>query len=62
MIPHCLKYPWEGSYFHNVEGTDEAFKDKLRNIKMQKNDIISQYLTRFTQVRDEIGGVGVNVG
>eukprot|EP00253_Pinus_taeda_P032460 PITA_32460 len=28
---------------------------------MQKNDTISQYLSRFTQVRGELGGVGVNV-
>jgi hypothetical protein len=28
---------------------------------MQKNDTIPQYLSRFTQVHDELGGVGVNV-
>ena len=38
-----------------------ALKDKLQNIMMQKNDTIPQYLSMFTQVRDELGGVGVNV-
>ena len=31
-----------------------VLKDKLRNIKLQKNDTIPQYLIRFTQVRDEL--------
>lgn len=38
-----------------------ALKDKLRNIKMQKNDTIQQYLIMFTQVCDELLGVGVIV-
>jgi len=28
---------------------------------MHKNDTIPQYLSRFTQVQVELGGVGVNV-
>lgn len=36
-------------------------KDKLRNIKMHKNETIMKYMSRFTQGHDEIGGVGVNV-
>ena len=36
-------------------------KDKLRSIKMQKYDTIPQYLSKFTQCRDEIGGIGFNV-
>ena len=28
---------------------------------MQQNEILPQYLSRFTQVRDELGGVGENV-
>lgn len=38
-----------------------VLKNKLWNIKMHKSDIISQYLTKFMQVRDELGGVGMNV-
>lgn len=38
-----------------------ALKDKLQNIKMRKNETIPQYLCKFTQVHDEIGGVSVNV-
>ena len=37
-----------------------ALKDKLQNIKMQKNDIIQRYLSTFTQVHSELGGVGLN--
>jgi len=36
-------------------------KDKLRNIKMQKNDTIQKYLIRFTKVRDELAQVGFTV-
>ena len=36
-------------------------KDKLRNIKMEKGDSITKYLTKFTQCRDELGSVGVTV-
>lgn len=36
-------------------------KDKLQNVKMQKNDTIQQYLTRFTQLHDELTRVGVIV-
>jgi len=28
---------------------------------MEKNDIIPHYLSRFTQVHDELSGVGLNV-
>eukprot|EP00253_Pinus_taeda_P009974 PITA_09974 len=38
-----------------------ALKDKLRNIKCEKGDSIPKYLTKFTQCRDELGSVGVNV-
>ena len=34
-----------------------VLKDKIRSIKMQKNDIIPQYLSNFTQCRDELVGV-----
>ena len=38
-----------------------ALKDKLRNINIQNNDTIPQYLTKFIKVRDDIGGVHVSV-
>jgi len=38
-----------------------ALKDKLRKIKMEKNDTIPQYLSKLTQCRDELGGVGVTI-
>ena len=38
-----------------------ALKDKLRKIKMDKGETIPNYLTKFTQCRDEIGSVGVTV-
>ena len=37
-----------------------VLKDKLRKIKMEKNDIIPVYLTKFFQCRDEFGSVGVS--
>eukprot|EP00253_Pinus_taeda_P028852 PITA_28852 len=38
-----------------------TLKDKLRSIKMQKNDTISQYLSKITQFHDELGRFSVNV-
>ena len=38
-----------------------ALKDKLRKIKMEKNDTIPVYLTKFVHCRDELGSVGVSV-
>ena len=38
-----------------------ALKDKLRKIKMEKNDTIPIYLTKFVHCRDELGSVGINV-
>ena len=46
---------------NNSDDRKLALKDKLRNIKMQKNGTILWYLTIFTQVRDELGGVGVKI-
>jgi hypothetical protein len=36
-------------------------KDKLRKIKMEKDDTIPKYLTKFVQCRDELGSVGIIV-
>ena len=38
-----------------------ALKDKLRKIKMEKNDTIPESLTNFVHCRDELGSVGVSV-
>lgn len=38
-----------------------ALKDNLRNIRMKKNETIVKYLSRFTQVKYELGGVGENM-
>ena len=38
-----------------------ALKDKLRKIKMEKNDTISVYLKKFVQCRDDLWSVGVSV-
>lgn len=38
-----------------------ALKDEFRNIKMQKTESIQQYLSRFTQCHDELGGVRVTI-
>ena len=34
-----------------------ALKDKIKNINMEKGDIIVKYLTKFTQCWDELGSV-----
>ena len=34
-----------------------VLKDKLRKIKMEKNDTIPVYLTKFVHCRDELGSV-----
>ena len=38
-----------------------ALKDKLRKIKMEKNDTIPVYLKNCVHCRDELGSVGVSV-
>ena len=35
-----------------------ALKDKLRNIKCEKDDTISMYLNKLTSCGDELGSVG----
>jgi len=36
-------------------------KDKLQKIKMEKGDTIPQYLSMFTQCRDELGRIGITI-
>ena len=35
-----------------------ALRDKLKRIQMNKIEIVVHYLSKFTRVRDELGGVG----
>ena len=46
---------------NNSDHRKLELKDKLRSINMQKNDIIPQYLSKFTQCCDELVRVGVNI-
>lgn len=43
---------------NNSDARKLALKDKLRNIYMQKVQTIPNYLSSFTQCRNELGGVG----
>ena len=36
-----------------------SLKDKLRKIKMEKDDSMPKYLTKFVQCRDDVGSVGI---
>ena len=38
-----------------------ALKDKLKKIKMEKNDTIPIYLTKFVQCWDELWIVGITI-
>ena len=38
-----------------------ALKEKRRSIRMRPGEPVVTYLTKFTQVRDELGGVGITV-
>ena len=38
-----------------------ALKDKLRNIKMEKDNSMPKYLTKFFQCQDELGSVGITI-
>ena len=38
-----------------------VLKDKLKKIKMEKDDSIPKYLTKFVHCKDELGSVGVTV-
>jgi hypothetical protein len=69
IIPHLAgkktaKEMWTaiiGLYQGTSEARKLVLRDKLRNIKMEKSESVVSYLTRFTQVKDELAGVGENV-
>jgi hypothetical protein len=45
-------------YQSSNENRKMVLREKLRNIKMTETEKVSSYLTRITQVRDELGAVG----
>ena len=70
--PHFLKPPWESTTYAMWKAVTNLFqssnahrklalKDKLRKIKMEKNDTIPVYLTKFVQCRDELRSVGITI-
>jgi hypothetical protein len=38
-----------------------VLRDRLKNTKMSKTDLVTNYLTRITWVRDQLGVVGETV-
>jgi hypothetical protein len=45
----------------NNENQKMVLRDRLRNTKMSKTDSVTSYLTRITQVRDQLGAVDETV-
>jgi hypothetical protein len=66
LIPHLAekktaKEKWDALknlYKSKNENRKMALKDKLRDTKMGKGEIVSSYLTRVAQVKDELAAVG----
>ena len=56
-ISKALTYLFQSSNDHRKL----ALKDKLKKIKMEKNNTIPIYLKKFVLCRDELGSVGVSV-
>lgn len=48
--------------FENIyDSRKMTLKNKVRKINMEKNDSILNFLTKFTQICDELGEVGVTI-
>jgi hypothetical protein len=45
-------------YESSNENRKMVLHDRLRSIHMLKDESVSSFLTRFTQIRDELGAVG----
>jgi hypothetical protein len=66
LIPHVTGKThayemWESLtklYQSTNENRKMVLREKIKNIKMTKAENVVTYLTRFTQVRDELGAVG----
>ena len=45
-------------YQSSNENRKMVLREKMRNIKMAETESVSSYLTRITQVRDELSAIG----
>ena len=69
VIPHVTGKKnafemWESLtklYQSSNENKKMVLREKLRSIKMTKTDTVASYLTKITQVRDELGVVGETI-
>ena len=48
-------------YQSSNENRKMVLREKLKSIRMNKGENMVSYLTRITQVRDELGAVGERV-
>lgn len=46
---------------NNSDQKKFPLKDKLKNVKMEKGNLVLKYSTKFTQFHDEIGSVRIIV-
>jgi 2-phosphoglycerate kinase len=66
IIPHLsgektAKEMWESLtklYQSDNQSRKIMLKEKLRSTKMARGDFVASYLTKFTQIRDELATVG----
>jgi hypothetical protein len=66
IIPHVTRkahaYQMWAALINLYESSNENQKmvlhDRLRSIRMLKDELVSSFLARFTQIRDELGAVG----
>jgi hypothetical protein len=59
--PHAMWKVLTDLFQNSSDHRKLALKDKLRKIKMEKDDTIPKYLMKFVQCRDELGSVGITV-
>jgi hypothetical protein len=59
--PHAMWKVLTDLFQNSSDHRKLALKDKLGKIKMEKDDSIPKYLTKFVQCWDEIGSVGIIV-
>ena len=69
MIPHlttkiCSYLMWEALtnlYKRSNENTKMVLSEKLKSIRMTKDESVTSYLTKINQVRNELGMFGEKV-
>jgi hypothetical protein len=59
--PHAMCKVLMDLFQNSSDHRKLALKDKLRKIKMEKDETIPKYLTKFVQCQDELGSVGIIV-